>query len=107
MKNIRNKNRKNDNNGVCGCPVCQSMKENQPEAYEKLMQFFAQEDDRMKLRVLDKDELFYDAMEAVSDGDYGEAKEMLIRAQEIDPHYVQTYVGLTSVYHDLVIERRG
>lgn len=45
-----------------------------------------------------KDDLYYEAMELVSGGDYSNAQKLLLRALAIDPEYVQTYVGLVSVY---------
>ena len=45
-----------------------------------------------------KDDLYYDAMEALEADNYKAAEEMLLEAKDIDPDYVQTYAGLTNVY---------
>ena len=50
------------------------------------------------MRVQNINDLYYDAMDALSIGDYHSAENMLLKAKEIDPHCVQTYVGLASVY---------
>jgi tetratricopeptide (TPR) repeat protein len=42
------------------------------------------------------DDLYYDAMDALNDGNSDKAIRLLSRALEIDSHYVQTYVGLAS-----------
>lgn len=52
------------------------------------------------MRKQDKDDLYYDAMEYLRNGEEGarKAEEMLLYALKIDEHYVQTYVGLANVY---------
>ena len=45
-------------------------------------------------------DLYYDAMESLDGGRYGaeKAETLLIEALKIDPNYVQTHIGLVSVY---------
>ena len=45
-----------------------------------------------------KDSLYYDAMEEINAQNMDEAARLLSKALKIDPHYVQTYVGLSSLY---------
>jgi tetratricopeptide (TPR) repeat protein len=44
------------------------------------------------------DDMYYDAMDAINENKLEKAAKLLLRALNIDPHYVQTYVGLCSVY---------
>ena len=46
----------------------------------------------------EKDSLYYDAMEEINAQNLDEAARLLSKALKIDPHYVQTYVGLSSLY---------
>lgn len=50
------------------------------------------------MRVQNKDDLYYEAMDALDTSDYESAEKMLLKAKDIDPDYVQTYIGLVSVY---------
>ncbi|MFA6446435.1 MAG: hypothetical protein WCW14_04285 [Candidatus Paceibacterota bacterium] len=52
----------------------------------------------MAMRVQNKDDLYYDAMDALNEGEYETAEDMLLKAKKIDPEYVQTYIGLVSAY---------
>ena len=45
-----------------------------------------------------KDELYYDAMDELMEGNPEEAVALLKEALAIDKNYVQTYVGLVSTY---------
>jgi tetratricopeptide (TPR) repeat protein len=56
---------------------------------------------RMAMKVVDKDDYYYDAMEAMDMGDYKMAKSLLHSALDIDPDYVQTYVGFVNLYASL------
>ncbi len=49
----------------------------------------------------DPEELYYIALEYSATGKTGKAKEVLLRALELDPESVQVYVGLTGVYEQL------
>ncbi len=46
-------------------------------------------------------DLYYDAMDAINENKLSQAIKLLLKAQEIDPHYVQTYVGLCSAYRHI------
>ncbi len=48
----------------------------------------------------DKDDLYYDAMDAMNENDHSHAIDLLNEALKIDPHYVQTHVGLSSAYRE-------
>jgi hypothetical protein len=52
----------------------------------------------MTMRTADKDDLYYDAMDALEDGDFKNAEKLLIKAQNLDKDYVQTYIGFTNLY---------
>lgn len=52
----------------------------------------------MTMRVQNKDDLYYDAMEVLNQGNYKHAEELLLKAKDMDQDYVQTYIGLVSVY---------
>ncbi len=52
----------------------------------------------MILREQNKDDLYYDAMDALNADDYKSAERMLLKAKEMDSDYVQTYIGLVNVY---------
>lgn len=45
-----------------------------------------------------KNELYYDAMELLCEEKFKEAKKLLLDALKIDEHFVDAYVGLTSLY---------
>lgn len=52
----------------------------------------------MTMRVQNKDDLYYEAMEVLDNGNYKYAEELLLKAKTMDADYVQTYIGLVSVY---------
>lgn len=54
--------------------------------------------DYMTMRVQNKDDLYYEAMEVLDCGDYKCAEELLLKAKSMDQDYVQTYIGFVSVY---------
>ena len=63
----------------------------------------SEEDDfwggKMTMRTPNKNDLYYDAMDALSDkNDFKMAEKLLLEAKEMDPDYVQTYVGLVCAY---------
>lgn len=95
------KNKAADWEGFDDCAICQAMKNGEASSFEGLKKAFAKanfENHRMTMRAPDKNDLYYDAMDALNVDDYESAEEMLIRAKKIDPDYVQTYVGLVTVY---------
>ena len=47
-----------------------------------------------------KNELYYDAMEYLSDNDTKTARKLLNKALTIDHNFVDAYVGLTAVYRE-------
>lgn len=49
----------------------------------------------------EKNDLYYDAMEWLNEGEPKEAIKILNATQKIDPEYVQTYVGLVAAYREL------
>lgn len=53
---------------------------------------------KMAMRVPNKDDLYYDAMEQINMGRAKEAEIILKKALDIDLNYVQTYVGLSHLY---------
>lgn len=48
-----------------------------------------------------KNELYYDAMDYLSQGEPDEARKLLLKALKIDSDFVDAYVGLTSVYREV------
>ncbi len=83
------------------CAICQAMKNGEANSIEGLMKAFDEQNlknGHMAMRVQNKDDLYYDAMEAVNMDDYKIAEKLLLKAKEMDLDYVQTYVGLVSVY---------
>ncbi|MCX6717744.1 MAG: hypothetical protein NTU76_03670 [Candidatus Taylorbacteria bacterium] len=56
------------------------------------------ENPKMTMKVANKDDLYYDAMEQINMGRVKEAEEFLKKALELDSNYVQTYVGLSCLY---------
>ena len=105
MKNSRsknkNKNKKKELGGCDDCMICSAMKDGTANSYDGLMKAFDEQNiknSRMSMRVQNRDDLCYDAMEVLNIDDYKSAEMMLLKAKDIDPDYVQTYVGLVSVY---------
>jgi len=47
-----------------------------------------------------KNELYYDAMDYLSEGEPGTAKKLLLQALKIDCEFVDAYVGLVAVYRE-------
>jgi len=92
--------------GFGDCPICQAMKNGQADSHEGLMkafkdagaQSFEEPNFHMTMKTQDKNDLYYDAMDAVNAGDYKSAEKLLLKAKEMDRDYVQTYVGFTAVY---------
>lgn len=87
--------------GSNDCPICRAMKNGTADNLEGLRKAFKEAEkrnSRMVMRSANKDDLYYDAMEMVLSGDYKTAEKLLIQAREIDPEYVQTYIGFVSVY---------
>jgi len=52
----------------------------------------------MSMRVPNKDDLYYDAMEAIDAEEYKSAEKLLLDALVMDSDYVQTYIGLVNLY---------
>jgi tetratricopeptide (TPR) repeat protein len=100
----KSKNKKNNQvwEGFDDCPICRAMKDGTANNLEGLEKAFKEAEKRdatrMVMRPVNKDDLYYDAMEMVDMGDYKTAEKLLIQARDMDPEYVQTYIGFTSVY---------
>jgi tetratricopeptide (TPR) repeat protein len=102
------KKNKNNKKGTVGgwkgcddCAICRAMKSGEANSYEGLKKAFAEQNAKnmhMAMRVQDHNDLYYDAMDALSIDDYTTAAKLLLEAKEIDPDCVQTYVGLANVY---------
>ena len=50
---------------------------------------------------LNKDDLYYDAMDSMQAGNSNKAIYLLEQALKIDTHYVQTHHGLSAIYHEI------
>jgi len=101
MKKRNKTNKKNEWEGCESCDICKAMKSGEANSYEGLMEAFDAQNTKnsyMAMRVQNKNDLYYDAMDALNMGEYEVAKDMLLRAQKIDPEHVQTYIGFVSVY---------
>lgn len=87
------------------CPLCQLMKSGEHHSIENFKivtkkmpkSVFSFNSENMKQ---DKRMLYYDALDLLGNGKEGakQALKLLIEALEIDTDYVQTYIGLVSVY---------
>ena len=92
--------------GCDDCPICKAMKDGSADSLKGLMKTFKKAEEEadflggnMTMRTPNKDDLYYDAMDALNDyNDFKTAEKLLLEAKEMDPNYVQTYVGLVSVY---------
>ncbi|MFA6554287.1 MAG: hypothetical protein WCS89_02150 [Candidatus Paceibacterota bacterium] len=87
--------------GFDDCAICQAMKNGKADSFDGLMEAFDKQNIKnghMAMRVQNKNDLYYDAMDALNVDDYDSAEKMLLKAKEMDSDYVQTYVGLVSVY---------
>ncbi len=83
------------------CAICQAMKNGQANTCDGLSRAFAEQNLKnsvMTMRVQNKNDLYYDALSAVEIDDFKSAEEMLLKAKDVDPNYVQTYIGLVSAY---------
>jgi tetratricopeptide (TPR) repeat protein len=102
MKNKKAKSKKKvEWEGFDDCAICQAMKTGQAGTYDGLMKAFDEQNFKnghMALRVQNKNDLYYDAMDLVNASDFSKAEELLLKAKEMDPDYVQTYVGFVSAY---------
>ena len=104
-KNIKKDSSKNSAEeeweGCDDCAICQAMKSGTANSSVGLRETFAKQNFKngnMTMKVQDKNDLYYDAMDALDFDDYKSAEKMLLKAKEIDPNYIQTYVGLVHVY---------
>ena len=104
--------------GFDDCVICQAMKKGKANTEEELIQLFKEaeksgahvgiNDDFLKndmpfmtMRTQNKNDLYYDAMDAIEIGDFESAEKFLNQAKEIDPEYIQTYVGFTHLYGNM------
>lgn len=56
---------------------------------------------RYAMKAPNKNDLYYDAMDAMNDGNSKVAVSLLIQALKLDPDYIQTHHGLSAVYRDI------
>ncbi len=102
MKNRKAKSKKKvEWEGFDDCAICQAMKTGEADSFDGLMKAFDEQNFKnghMAMRVQNKDDLYYDAMDMLGVKDFSKAEELLLKAKEMDPDYVQTYVGLVSAY---------
>lgn len=100
------KNKKNNEEwkGFCGCPICEAMKDGTANTSEGLKKAFDEAEKknlargRMTMRAQNKNDLYYDAMDAINVDEFKIAEKLLNQALSIDPDYVQTYIGFASLY---------
>lgn len=93
--------KKNKWEGYDDCEICKAMNNGEADSYEGLLKAFDAQNiknSRMAMRVQNKDDLYYDAMDVLNVGEHEIAEDMLHKAKKIDPEYVQTYVGFVSAY---------
>lgn len=102
MKNKKAKSKKKvEWEGFDDCDICNAMKTGEADSFEGLMKAFNSQEmknSQMTMRVQNKNDLYYDAMDALGVGDFESAEKLLLKAKEMDNDYVQTYVGLVSAY---------
>lgn len=72
------------------CPMCQALKQGKDP--------FLKQDSEMVMRPATKDDLYYDALDAIEQEEYNIARNLLQQARKIDPDYVQTYTGFVYLY---------
>jgi tetratricopeptide (TPR) repeat protein len=105
--------------GFDGCSICQAMENGEASTVEGLTKAFADANkssgvtgfnpeffqtamgSRMAMRVPNKDDLYYDAMDALSIGDFKNTEKILNQALALDPDYCKTYLAFSYLYHDL------
>lgn len=89
------------------CEICKVMKVAHEQGREmssgELHTVFEKQNKKnnKNLNMIDKDELYYDAMELLDmqgKGGVKKAEQLLLEALKIDPDYVQTNVGLIGAY---------
>lgn len=101
MKKKINTKKEIKREGCDDCVVCKVMKTGEADSFEGLKKAFDKQNTKkglMTMRVQNKDDLYYDAMDVLLVDDFETAEKMLLKAKEIDQDYVQAYVGLVSAY---------
>ena len=102
------------------CAICRAMKDGTASTFEGLKKAFDEANKtgegmvgfnpdffqnmkggRMAMRTPNKNDLYYDAMDAVDVKDYVNAEKFLKQALDLDPDCVQTYIGFTNLYADM------
>jgi|GEM_PF-1776009 len=111
------KKKKEDREFFDDCAICQAMKNGKANTLEDLKRafelaeeqgtgkivdrnFFNKEEGNysMAMRTADKDDLYYDAQDAINERDFKLAERFLIEAKNLDLDYVQTYIGFANLY---------
>jgi len=105
--------------GCDDCDICQAMKEGKANTPEELIKLFEDAEkkgvkaglkpeflqttkgNKMTMKALNKDDLYYDAMDALEIGDLESAKKFLGQALKLDENYVQTYIGFVGLYGEM------
>lgn len=102
MKKIKKNSKKKDEwEGFDYCKICQAMKNGKANTKAGLLKAFAEQNlknSHMTMRVQNKNDLYYDAMDFLNVGEFSKAEELLLKAKDMDPDHIQTYVGLVSAY---------
>ncbi|MFA6405041.1 MAG: hypothetical protein WCW03_03515 [Candidatus Paceibacterota bacterium] len=106
----KSKNKRKEWKGDDDCAICQAMESGKADTFGGLMKAFTEQNiknSHITMRIQNKNDLYYDAMDLLNMGDFSKAEELLLKAKEMDPEYIQTYVGLVSAYaRDKDKERR-
>lgn len=110
-KSIKSNNEDFSDN--CDCPICKAMQNGKTDSFERLLDAFEEAkrlnpesswsepgNFRMTMRTQNKDDIYYDAMELLDQGNVGakQAEKILKQAILLDENYVQTHIGLANVY---------
>jgi tetratricopeptide (TPR) repeat protein len=100
-KSKKNLKKKEEWESFDDCAICQAMKSGATNTKNDLEKAFDEQDFKssvMTMRVQNKNDLYYDAMELLNVDDFESAKKLLLKAKDMDLEYVQTYVGLVSAH---------